>query len=84
MSGRHLMPSVTPGDNKTNKYPTVAVESILRPLETLGFGDVQQKGSKSREILCFRKRKSSEMSDESKAKLARLEINGKHNDHVCQ
>ena len=84
VSGRHLMPSVTPGDNKTNKYPTVAAESILRSLETLGFGEVQQKGSKSRESLCFRKRKSSEMSDEAKAKLARLEINEKDYDYVCQ
>ena len=84
VSGRHLMPSVTPADNKTNKYPTVAAESILTSLETLGFGEVQQKGSKSRESLCFRKRKSSEMSDEAKAKLVRLEINEKHYDHVCQ
>ena len=84
VSGRHLMPSVTPSDNKTNKYPTVAVESILRSLETLGFQDVQQKGSKSCESMCFRKRRSSEMSDEANAKLARLEINAKHYDHVCQ
>ena len=41
ISGRHLMPSVTTADSKTNKYPTAAAESILKSLQTLGFGDIQ-------------------------------------------
>ena len=75
ISGRHLMPSVTTADSKTNKNPTVAAESILKSLQTLGFGDIQPKSVKGRESLCFRKRKCSEMSEEAKAKLARLDIN---------
>lgn len=75
ISGRHLMPSVTTADSKTNKYPTVAAESILKSLQTLGFGDIQPKSVKECESLCFRKRKFSEMSEEAKAKLARLDIN---------
>ena len=84
ISGRHLMPSVTTADSKTNKYPTVAAESILNSLQTLGFGDIQPKSSKGRESLCFRKRKCSEMSEEAKAKLARLDINEGDYDKVCQ
>ena len=54
------MPSVTSADSKTNKYPTVAAESILKSLQTLGFGDIQPSGKRC-ESLCFRKRKCSEM-----------------------
>ena len=50
------MPSVTTADSKTNKYPTVAAESILKSLQTLGFGDIQPKSGKGRESLCFRKK----------------------------
>lgn len=49
----------------------------------LGFGDIQPKTSKTRESLCFSKRKCSEMS-EVKDKLARLNINEDDYDKVCQ
>ena len=84
ISGRHLMPSVTTADSKTSKYPTVAAESILKSLQTLGFGDIQPKSGKGRESLCFRKRKCTEMSEEAKTKLARLDINESDYDKVCQ
>ena len=60
------------------------MESILKSLPTLGFGDIQPKSGKGRQTLCFCKRKCSEMSGDAKAKLARLDINESNYDKVCQ
>ena len=40
VSGRHLIPPVTPLPNTTNCYPTLAAEAFLMSMESLGLGDI--------------------------------------------
>ena len=42
VSGRRLIPPVTPLPNTTNRYPTLAAECFLTSVESLGLGDVDR------------------------------------------
>ena len=54
VSGRHLIPPVTPLPNTTNRYLTVAAEGFLKSMESLGLGDIDRTAN-SKSIL-LRKR----------------------------
>ena len=72
VSGRHLIPPVTPLLNTTNRYPTVAAEGFLKSMESLGLGDIDRTAN-GKSIL-LRKRRLEDMSTEAKNKLRKIKL----------
>ena len=75
VSGRHLMPPVTPLQNSSNRYPTTAAESFLKCMEDLGLGDiVRNQNQRSRESCILKKRPLEDLSTEARNKLRKVSV----------
>ena len=72
VSGRHLIPPVTPLPNTTNRYPTLAAEGFLKSMENLGLGDIDRTANGKSIVL--RKRRLEDMPTEAKNKLRKINI----------
>ena len=72
VSGRHLIPPVTPLPNTTNRYPTLAAEGFLKSMENLGLGDIDRTANGKSIVLG--KRRLEDMPTEAKNKLRKINI----------
>ena len=70
VSGRHLIPPVTPLPNTTNRYPTLAAEGFLQSMESLGLGDIDRTAS-GKSIL-LRKRRLEDVSTEANSMMKNM------------
>ena len=85
VSGRHLMPAVTPLPNSTNRYPTTAAENFLKCMEGLGLGEiVRSPNNRSRESCVLRKRPLEDMTTEARNKLRKVNVTDEqYNQSFC-
>ena len=85
VSGRHLMPPVTPLPNTSNRYPTMAAASFLRCMVDLGLGDiVPTQNNRSREACTLKKRPLEDLSTEARNKLRKISVTDEQYEQAMQ
>ena len=85
VSGRHLMPPVTPLPNTSNRYPTTAAESFLKCMEDLGLGNiVRNQNNRSRETCILNKRPLEDLTTEARNKLRKISVTDKQYQQAMQ
>ena len=82
VSGRHLIPPITPLPNTTNRYPTLAAECFLKSMESLGLGDIGRTAN-GKSIL-LHKRCLEDMPTEAKNKLRKINLSDEEHEQSME